>query len=154
MIAKPVVKNKFWIVEEGGEKVATIQRHNDGISYVKNDHRYQFENIDLLKNHYNLHFDRPANKATKTNNNEVYNYPCEGSPHNLVWDIKHRVPLYTKSKKSKCFYAAGYYAMDQEIVFCPKYIFINRVSFVGPFKSKQEAEIALNVKTSTINTES
>lgn len=154
MIAKTVVKNKFWIVEEDGEKIATIQKHNDGISYVENDQRYQFDNIDLLKNHYNLRFDRPPAKTAKPQSNEVYGYACDSSPHNLVWDIKHRVPLYTKSSKSKCFYAAGYYVMDKEIVFCPKYIFINRVSFSGPYYTKEEAEAKQNAKNSSVNTKS
>lgn len=142
MIARPVVKNKFWIVEEQGEKVATIQQHTDGIAWVENAQRQQFANVDLLKNHYNIHFDRPASKSTKTTVNEIYGYPTDVRPHNSVWDIKHRVPLYTQTKKSKCYYAAGYYVMEGKIVFCPKYIFINRISFTGPFKSEQEAENA------------
>lgn len=154
MIAKPVVKNKFWIVEEDGEKIATIQRHNDGISYVENAQRYQFENIDLLKNHYNLRFDRPPAKVTKTQKTEVYGYPCDSTPYNPVWDIKHRVPLYTKDNKSKCFYAAGYYVMDKGIVFCPKYIFINRISFVGPYQTEEEAKNILNAKNSIVSTKS
>ncbi len=139
MIAKQIVKNKFWIVENEGKKVATIQQHNDGIAWVNSSQREQFANIDLLKNYYNLHFDRQTNKTTKTTKNELYEYPCDQIPFNQVWDIKHRVPLYTKTKKSKCYHAAGYYVMDGEIVFCPKYIFINRTSFTGPFKTEQEA---------------
>lgn len=142
MIARPVVKNKFWIVEEEGKKVATIQQHTDGIAWVENKQRQQFDNIDLLKNHYNIHFDRPVSKQSRSTANEIYGYPTDMRPHNSVWDIKHRVPLYTQTKKSKCYYAAGYYVMEGKIVFCPKYIFINRISFTGPFKSEQEAENA------------
>jgi hypothetical protein len=139
MIARPVVKNKFWIVEESGKKVATIQKHTEGIAWVNNEQRQQFPSIDVLKNHYNVNFDRPLPKTSKTKEQEVYGYPCQVQPHNGVWDIRHRVPLYTETKKSKCFYAAGYYVMEGKIVFCPKYIFINRISFEGPFKSEQEA---------------
>lgn len=140
MIARPVVKNKFWIVEEQGEKVATIQQHTDGIAWVENAQRQQFASVDLLKNHYNIHFDRQSPRNNKVSSNEIYGYPTDVRPYNSVWDIKHRVPLYTQTKKSKCYYAAGYYLMEGKIVFCPKYIFINRVSFLGPFKSEQEAE--------------
>jgi hypothetical protein len=142
MIAKPVVKNKFWIVEQEGKKVATIQQHTEGIAWVDTNKREQFANIDILKNHYNLHFDRPSTKSTKANNKELYGYPCDGVPFNGVWDLKHRVPLYTTTKKSKCYYAAGWYLLNDEIVFCPKYIYINRLSFVGPFKSEQEVNNA------------
>jgi len=149
MIARPVVKNKFWIVEESGKKVATIQKHTEGIAWVEDTQRKQFASIDLLKTHYNINFDRPPNKSTKIKDQEVYGYPCRVQPFNGVWDIRHRVPLYTEAKKSKCYYAAGYYRMEGKIVFCPKYIFINRISFEGPFKSEQEA---VNAKIS--NTES
>lgn len=142
MIARPVVKNKFWIVEEEGKKVATIQQHTDGIAWVEDTQRQQFANVDLLKNHYSIHFDRPASKQSRNAINEIYGYPTDLRPYNSVWDIKHRVPLYTQTKKSKCYYAAGYYIMEGKIVFCPKYIFINRISFTGPFKSEQEAENA------------
>lgn len=146
MIAKPVVKNKFWIVEEQGEKVATIQQHNSGIAWVDDNNREQFANIDLLKNHYNLYFDKANSKNNKSNNKDVYEYPTTGTPYNGVWDLKHKVPLYTRTKKSKCYYAAGYYVMNDEIVFCPKYIFINRASFTGPFKTEQEAANAKIIK--------
>jgi hypothetical protein len=29
LIAKPVIKNKFWVVEESGNKIATIQARDD-----------------------------------------------------------------------------------------------------------------------------
>lgn len=149
MIAKQVVKNKFWIVEQEGKKIATIQQHNEGIAWVNEQQREQFPNIDLLKHHYNLHFDKQSNttRISKITKKELYGYPCDCIPMNQVWDIKHRVPLYTKTKKSKCFYSAGYYIMDDQIVFCPKYIFINRTSFTGPFKTEQEAIDAKNVKS-------
>ena len=33
--ARPVVKNKYWIVEKDGEKIATIQAANDGVVFVQ-----------------------------------------------------------------------------------------------------------------------
>lgn len=150
MIAKPVVKNKFWIVEKNGEKIGTLQKHTNGIAFVDESTRQQFSNVDLLKNHYSIHFDRPASRVSKKDDCLVYGYPSEVKPHNSVWDIKHRVPLYTKTKKSRCYYAAGWYVLDQQIVFCPKYIFINRNSFIGPFNSEQEAK-NVNVKTHSTN---
>jgi hypothetical protein len=143
MIAKQIVKNKFWIVENEGKKIATIQQHNDGIAWVNSSQREQFANIDLLKNYYNLHFDRQTNKTIKTTKNELYEYPCDQTPFNQVWDIKHRVPLYTKTKKSKCYHVAGYFVVDvnnkKEVIFCPKYIYIQRYEYLGPYKTEKEA---------------
>jgi len=154
MIAKPVVKNKFWIVEHQGEKVATIQRCDQGLTWVCDNQRQRFDSFDNLKNHYNLNVDKWRNSTSKTNSNSVYKYPCDSVPYNSVWDLRHRVPLYTKTKKSRCYYAAGYYVMDGQIVFCPKYIFINRVEFKGPFFTEQEAEQQNHGQTTTYNTQS
>jgi len=56
IIAKPVVKNKFWIVEEDGEKIATIQAVEDGgFAYVRGDSREVFPSIKVLAATYNIH---------------------------------------------------------------------------------------------------
>ena len=49
LTAKPIVKNKFWIVEEDGKKIATIQRNTQGVVYVHNNERKLFENIKKLE---------------------------------------------------------------------------------------------------------
>ena len=56
-IAKPVVKNKYWIVEEGGIKVGTIQAVDQGgVTYVHGEEREQFTNIKMLSKKYNIVF--------------------------------------------------------------------------------------------------
>lgn len=153
MIAKPVVKNKFWIVENQGKKVATIQRCDQGVTWVGDNGRQKFESFDSLKNHYQVNISKWTQTKTTIDGHSVYKYPCDSFPYNNVWDIKHRVPLFTKSKKSRCYYAAGYYVMDKEIVFCPKYIFINRISFKGPYLTYHDAESYLNGTTITNNSQ-
>lgn len=151
MIAKPVVKNKFWIVENEGKKVATIQRCDQGVTWVCDDGRQKFDSFDLLKNQYPVNIGKWIPQKSVVDSHSVYKYPCDSLPFNTVWDIKHKVPLFTKSKKSRCYYAAGYYVMDGEIVFCPKYIFINRISFTGPYLTRQEAELYTNGTITTNN---
>ena len=57
MIARPVVKNKFWIVEEGGNKIATIQAIDEGgVAYVHDEQREVFPSIKLLSKKYNINF--------------------------------------------------------------------------------------------------
>ena len=59
-IAKPIVKNKFWIVERDGEKLATIQAIDEdgGYAYVHDDQREVFPTIKLLSSKYNIEFAR------------------------------------------------------------------------------------------------
>jgi hypothetical protein len=64
-IAKPVVKNKFWVVEDQGTKIATIQAKDDGgFVYVHDNQREYFPSVQILKKKYNIKFGT-ANKVTK-----------------------------------------------------------------------------------------
>ena len=56
-IAKPVVKNKYWIVEEDGNKVATIQAVEEGgFSFVQDNTREKFASIKMISKKYNIEF--------------------------------------------------------------------------------------------------
>ena len=42
LVAKTIIKNKYWVVEQSGKKVATIQAvENGGFVYVQNNNREQ-----------------------------------------------------------------------------------------------------------------
>jgi hypothetical protein len=57
LIAKPVVKNKFWIVESSGTKVGNIQAIDEGgFVYVHDNAREMFPSIKLLSKQYNIEF--------------------------------------------------------------------------------------------------
>ena len=75
-------------------------------------------------------------------------YPTTGKVSNSILDIKRKLHLFTKGTKSKCYYAAGWFVMNHsaepEVVFCPKYIFIQRYGYSGPFKTENEAKQAIN----------
>lgn len=144
LVAKPIVKNKFWIVEDGGNKIATIQKNQDQVVWVESTNRQIFPNLDLLKNHYNVIFDRSSRSINKSDNS-AYGYPTQTRPHNVVWDLKNQVPLYTQDRRSKCYYAAGWYILNKEVVFCPKSIYINRNTFSGPYRTREEAEHEQNI---------
>jgi hypothetical protein len=142
LIAKQIVKNKYWIVESQGSKVATIQAvDNGGFVYVSNDQREKFNTIKLLTKVHNVKFSRETVKApNKSINGFVYEYPVTGRAYNVMWDIKHKFPVYTKTSKSKSFFCAGYYVVKLNDswtkTFCPKLISLNRYPFHGPFQTE------------------
>ena len=35
--AKPIIANKFWIVEENGEKIATLRKDDDNRFFMSNE---------------------------------------------------------------------------------------------------------------------
>jgi hypothetical protein len=148
LIAKPVIKNQYWIVTNGNEKVGNVIADNNGFDVKLNGNTIHFNNqTDIIKK-TKIRF-QPM-KSNKTIAKIPYpEYPTTTKTYNNVFDIKRKLHLFTKSNKSKCYYAAGYYVMNtngnKEVVFCPKYIFIQRYDYIGPYKTKDEAEKQINI---------
>lgn len=150
LIARPIIKNKYWIVESDGNKVGTIQAvEKGGFVYVHEQSRVQYASIKLLSKAHNVVFDSSTNKKEKvtSESHEVYGYPVSNKPWNSLWDVKHQFPIYTKTNKSKSYYCAGYYIIKFNNgwvkSYCPKFITLNRYDFQGPFKDKTEMQNAL-----------
>lgn len=147
--AKPIVKDKFWIVEEGEKKIATIQAIEEGgFVYVHNEHRERFESVALLKKKLNIVFDKALKKSKAgVPGHMVHGYPCNHKPYNELWDVSKHIPIYTKTDKSKSFFCAGYYiikfANNWVKAYCPKLITLQRYEFQGPFKSPEDQQINL-----------
>ena len=142
LIAKPVIKNKFWVVEESGNKIATIQARDDGgYAYVHDEQREYFASVKNLKQKYNIKFGS-LNRPKKENIKTVYGYPINGKAYNQVWDVQRRLPIYSKTVKSKSLFCAGYYLVKLNSAwtetFCPKNITLGRYEYAGPFKTKHE----------------
>lgn len=142
--AKPVVKDKFWIVENEGQKVATIQATEEGgYVYVQDERRERFPSVRLLKKQYNIEFVKPTRiKKEKPAEFEVYGWPTSHQPHNPLYDVSRKLPIYSKTVKSKSFFCAGYYlvkfANSWSKAYCPKLITLQRYEFRGPFRTKEE----------------
>jgi hypothetical protein len=144
-IAKQIVKNKFWIVEESGEKIATIQAIDEGgVAYVRNDQREVFPSIKLLSKKYNIEFVKAEKpRAVEGKAYEIYGYPTPHRPYNVLFDVQRQLPIFTKTAKSKSFFCAGYYIVKFDSHwargYCPKAITLNRYEYQGPFQTLETA---------------
>lgn len=143
LIAKPIVKNKMWIVENGGIKVGNIMSVDEGgVVYVHDDQREMFPSIKLLSKQYNIEFVKAEKpKKVKQDVYDVYGFPTNSSPNNEVLDVQRYLPIYTKGAKSKSFFCAGYYIIKFSSTwvraYCPKLITLNRYEYQGPFKTQE-----------------
>jgi hypothetical protein len=144
IVAKPVVKNKYWIVESDGTQIATIQaiEEGGGFVYVHDNQREQFANIKLLGKKYNIEFVKAEKpKKEKVDGYEVYGFPATHKPHNEVLDVQRYLPIYTKTAKSKSYFCAGHYIIKFSNSWvratCPKLITLNRYEYQGPFKTTE-----------------
>ena len=148
LIAKPVVKNQFWIVTDGKEKVGNVIADGSGFEVKLNGNKTHFKNTNTIKKQTNIQFETV--KVEKNKKEIPFNeYPTTKKVYNSILDIKRKIHLFTKTQKSKCFHAAGWYVLYQSdepaVIFCPKYIFIQRYEYVGPFKTEDEAKKLINI---------
>jgi hypothetical protein len=147
LIAKQIVKDQFWVVTDGEKKVGNITANNSGYGLQLNGTLLQFKNTADIKKSTKIRFE-----PIKSNNTKAAmpypDFPTTARTHNSMFDVKRGLHLYTKTKKSKCYHAAGWFVMEQngvkQTVFCPKYIFIQRYPYQGPFKTENEANILIN----------
>lgn len=140
--AKPIIKDKFWIVEKDGNRIGTI---------AVDDERFMFSSKDGIKYFDNRkQLERKLGKTVFERNEDaeaevekiVHGFPTSTTPYNAMYDCKRSLPLFTKSAKSKSVYCAGYYIVrfDKGWVksFCPKLITVERYQIKGPFKTELE----------------
>ena len=149
LLAKSIVKNKCWIVEQDGSKVASILSTPEGVTLVHRGRREKFNSLKLLSERYNITVDKSKPQRVITESNDVYGYPCEHRAHNVLWDVKHKLPIFTKGNKSKSFFCAGYYIVKFNNgwvkAYCPKLITLNRYPYAGPYKTKEEMQDNLRI---------
>lgn len=144
--AKSIVPEKFWIVTRNGEKVGTLRYDNEYILTVNKKNlrakdRSEFKNI--VFNDQQLVPTEPKKEY------DVYGFACKTKPYNDIYDLKRKLPIYTKTEKSVSFFCAGYYIINFELgwrpAFCPKLITLSRNEYQGPFKTKLEMKEALRI---------
>lgn len=150
---KTILKDKFWILEDDGVRIGTISLADEnrfmfsgskGTTYFDSKKALKKTFGDnVLINDITLQPEKIA-EADK----DVHGFPTSTVPYNTMLDVKRKLPLFTKSSKSKSLYCAGYYIIhfDKGWVksFCPKLITVERYDTKGPFKSDLEMRTALS----------
>ena len=151
LIAKPVVKNKMWIVESAGTKVGNIMTVDEGgVVYIHDDQRELFPSIKLLSKKYSIEITKLEKQSRTTSlaeGYEIHGYTTPHRPHNILYDVQKHLPIYTKTDKSKSYFCAGYYIIkfnhNWAKAYCPKAITLNRYEYQGPFRTQEEMLVAL-----------
>ena len=147
---KTILKDKFWILEDEGVRVGTLSVTDDKFMFSGPEGTKYFDSERALKKTFGK--DVLISEVTPTvevvADKEVYGYPTSTVPYNPLLDVQRKLPLFTKSEKSKSLYCAGYYIIhfDKGWVksFCPKQITVERYETQGPFKTDIEMKQALS----------
>tara|TARA_E500000305_G_scaffold29301_1_gene22344 strand:+ start:665 stop:1162 length:498 start_codon:yes stop_codon:yes gene_type:complete len=152
--AKPILENRFWILESNGEKVGTICRQEDRrYMFSCSDGTRIFDTQQQLQKNFNGDWMwgstiSAPKEENENEDNSVYDYPSKFKPFNMVFDVKRKLPLFNKSKKSKSLYCAGYYIIQFEKgwvrSYCPKLLTLDSYPFKGPFRTSLEMKTELS----------
>jgi len=147
---KQLLPDRFWIIEQNGTRVGTIQRHDDNNFIVTGtDSSISQLTKQEVEQQFNLFGQVPQTEVSKKEiKKEIYGYPTKHIPYNAVLDVKHKIPLYSKSQNSSNMYAAGYYLVHFPKGwvkgFCPKLVTLSANEFKGPFKTVTEQRQAFS----------
>jgi hypothetical protein len=144
LIAKPVIDKQFWILQEGDRKIGNVEACAGGYQVKINNQVVQFKTIRMAAQKINIVFEQPVKSSgAKINLNQVHGYATKGRVNNPMWDLKMKLPIYTKTGKSKSWFAAGWYQVKKgrtwSVVQDPKLILLQRYSYQGPFHTEGQA---------------
>jgi len=148
--AKPIIDNKFWIVEKDGEKIATLRKEEDRFVLSNGTGTKIFNDKESITKQFGKEFFvvKIIKESNDSKPNEVYGFSTCVVPENSMFDIQKKLPLFTKSADSKSLYCAGFYVIkfDKGWVksFCPKLITLQRYPYQGPFKTEIEMKQVLS----------
>lgn len=148
---KPIIDEKFWIVESNGQKYGTLRLVDDKIfELASNGKINKLDKLSLL-NTWGIDVENCKSNEIETiiarnteykHLGELYGFPCASEPYNSVYDVKKKLPMYTKTEKSGSFHCAGYYVVLYENgwtrAFCPKIVTLNKYEYHGPYKTKED----------------
>ena len=144
LIAKPIVKGEYWVVTDGDKKVGNVIADGIGFEVKLHGSTSHFKTTNAIKRQTKIDFQATEKSKPVP---PLSSFPTPSKTYNNVLDIKRKLHIFTKTTKSKCYHAAGWYVLNQgdpQVVFCPKYIFVQRYEYSGPYKSESEAIQALN----------
>lgn len=143
IVAKPIIDKKFWILQKDNEKIGNIEATGSGFQVTINNQVAQYKTIRTAAQRANIQFET-ATPTTKPDTHSVHGYPAASRVYNPVWDVPRHLPLYTKNRKSKSWFAAGWYTIKRgrnwRVIQDPKLIALERYPFHGPFHSQEQAK--------------
>ena len=143
IVAKPIIDRKFWILQENNRKIGNVEACPGGYQVKINNQVAQYKTIKMVEQRVHVRFEPATKTPPKSTTNLVNGYPVTGRVYNPVWDVPQKLPLYTKTAKSKSWFAAGWYRVKKgrrwTIIQGPKLILLQRYPYDGPFYNEQEA---------------
>jgi len=150
-VSKTLIPNKEWIITDNKKKLGSLSKKKQGFDFYQKGKKYELKSLDEIKKELGitvLDGGSLTKKSVIPETYVIYDFPCSGKPFEPVYNIRKKLPLFSKSSKSQSLYCAGYYVIKFRKgwvkSFCPKLITLDRYPFYGPYKTEQEMKTVLN----------
>ena len=143
ILAKNVIKDKFWILEENAKRVGMMNFKDD--NYVINLKRKDYTARDT-KELKKLGIEFVTRDFTHGGHLEVMGYPTDQEE---VYNVKEidGFPTFTKKAASKSPHVSGWYGLKFKngwvSVLCPRLTTVKTNIYIGPYKSKMDLKVVL-----------
>lgn len=145
LIAKPIVKDQLWVLVDGERKIGNVEADSTGYRVKIGDNTRHYADTSSIERTFQVTFDRPR-RTGKIQDLSFARWPVPGITYNNFFDVQRKLHVFTKTESSSCYHCAGYFKinMNGEWVteFCPKYIFVQRYPYHGPFMTENDANLA------------
>ncbi len=143
ILAKSVIKDKFWILEENAKRVGMMNFKDDNyvITLRRKDYVAQ-DSKDLKK----LGIEFVKRDYSHGGHLEVMGYPTDQEE---VFNVKEidGFPTFTKKAASKSTHVAGWYGLKFKngwvCSLCPRLSTVKTNTYVGPYKTKMDLKVVL-----------
>jgi hypothetical protein len=143
ILAKSVIKDKFWILEENAKRVGMMNFKDD--NYVINLRKEDIvaHNKGDLKT---LGIEFILRDFSQGGHLEVMGFPTDQEEVFNVQELK-GYPCFTKKAQSKSIHAAGWYGLKFKngwvAVLCPRLSTLDNNTSLGPYKTKMDLKVVL-----------
>lgn len=144
MNVKQLTRNNWFINGQNGER-ALVKKTSVGYSVWFDANRRKPSGPVMIDNETVVLENLPYTPSVEISMT-VHGYSAHCPAYNQMYDVKHRLPLYTQTKKSKCVHAAGYYLIEEnsrfQVEFCPRLVTLHRQRYSGPYQTESQAHEA------------
>ncbi len=143
ILAKSVIKDKFWILEENAKRVGMMNFKDDNYVITLKRKDYVAHDNKELKN---LGIEFVKRDLAHGGHLEVMGYPTDQEE---VFNVKEMdgFPTFTKKSTSKSTHVAGWYGLKFKngwvCSLCPRLTTVKTNTYVGPYKTKMDLKVVL-----------
>lgn len=143
ILAKSVIKDKFWILEENAKRVGMMNFTNEHYSINMNRKEFTATTKTELKK---LGIEFVVRDLNHGGHLEVLGYPTDREE---VYNVKtiDGYPTFTKKAESKSVHVAGWYGLKFKngwvTVLCPRLSTLHNNTHIGPYKTKMDLKVVI-----------